>query len=79
MSSNFPSRIFASKVGLTSIVTLASFTVVRFRYLISLRNFGSISLASTQGVGYDIGLTQMIIYSKTIILDQFQPCSLSQV
>jgi hypothetical protein len=44
-SSNFPFRIFASKVGLTSIATVVSFTIARLRYLISLCNSGHILLA----------------------------------
>jgi hypothetical protein len=44
-SSNCPSRISASKVGSTSIVTATSFTIVRLRYLISLRNSSHILVA----------------------------------
>jgi hypothetical protein len=44
-SSNSPSQISASKVGSTYIVTVASFTIVRLRYLISLHNSGRILLA----------------------------------
>jgi hypothetical protein len=45
VSSNCPSRISASKVGSTSIVSTTSFTIVRLRYLIYLRNSGHILLA----------------------------------
>jgi hypothetical protein len=44
-SSNCPSQISASKVGSTSIVTVAPFTIARLIYLISLRNSGCILLA----------------------------------
>jgi hypothetical protein len=40
-----PSRIFASKVGSTSIVTLDSFTMLRLRYSISLHCSSCIFLA----------------------------------
>jgi hypothetical protein len=44
-SSSCLSQISTSKVGSTSIMTVASFTIVRLRYLISLRNSGCIHLA----------------------------------
>jgi hypothetical protein len=44
-SFNWPSRISASRVGSTSIVTVASFTIPRLRYSISLHSFGRILLA----------------------------------
>jgi hypothetical protein len=44
-SSNCPFQIFSSKVGSTSIATVASFTIARLRYLISLCNYGRILLA----------------------------------
>jgi hypothetical protein len=34
---------------------------------------------STESIGYHIGLSRMIIYSKIIILDQFQPSSMSKI
>jgi hypothetical protein len=43
-SSSCLSQISASKVGSTSITTVASFTIVRLRYLISLCNSGRILL-----------------------------------
>jgi hypothetical protein len=45
-SSNYPFWISTSKVGLTSIVTVTSFTIARLRYLISLRNYGCIIMAN---------------------------------
>jgi hypothetical protein len=45
VSCNCPFQISASKVGSTSIVTVASFTIARIRYLISLFNSGHILLA----------------------------------
>jgi hypothetical protein len=45
VSSNCPFRISASKVGSTSIAIVASFTIARLRYLISLCNSGRILLA----------------------------------
>jgi hypothetical protein len=44
-SSNCPFQISASKVGSTSIATVASFTIARLKYLISLCNSGRILLA----------------------------------
>jgi hypothetical protein len=45
VSSNCPFRIYASKVGSTSITIVASFTIAKLRYLISLCNSGHILLA----------------------------------
>jgi hypothetical protein len=44
-SSNWPSRISASIFDLTSIIIVASFTIPRLRYSISLHNSGRIILA----------------------------------
>jgi hypothetical protein len=64
-----------------------SFTIVRLRYLISLHNSGHILLAkgsvvillATQSIGYDIGLSWVMIDSNAIILNQLEPSKLPQI
>jgi hypothetical protein len=64
-----------------------SFTIARLRYLISLHSSGHILLAkgsvtillATQSIGYNVGLSWVIIDSNVIILNQLEPSALPQI
>jgi hypothetical protein len=85
-SSSCPSCISPSKLHLTSIAIMVPFTIAWLRYSISRHNFGRILLGKLV-LHYPFGLRHqlwhwhawMVIDSKVIILNQFQPSSLPQI